>query len=72
MNTGILRLLFGFSQNALNLPQVIEVVSGDHADNGFDGFRASLSVYAVVLPLFGREGLEQGEIGFAQRTVLLE
>lgn len=44
---------------------MIEVVSCEHADNRLDGFRTSLIVYAVVLPLLRREGLEQREIGLA-------
>src|SRR5579863_2012736 len=65
-----LRLLGG--QNALNLLEMIDVVSCEHAGDRFDGFRTSLIVYAVVLPLLRREGLEQREIGLAQRAVLLE
>ena len=44
---------------------MIEVVSCEHADDRFDGFRTSLIVYAVLFPLLRREGPEQREIGLA-------
>jgi hypothetical protein len=53
------------AQDALNLLEMIEVVSCEHADDRFDGFRTSLIVYAVVLPLLRREGLKQRKIGLA-------
>jgi hypothetical protein len=69
LNIRCLLLLCG--QDEFNLLEMIEVVSRKHPDDGFDGLRASLAVHAVVLQLFGREGLEQGEIGLAQHAVLL-
>ena len=47
---------------ALNLLEVIEVVSREHPDDGVDGLGTSLIVHAVVLPLLGRECFQQPEI----------
>ena len=69
LKSGCLLLLCG--QYILNLLEVIQVVSREHADDGFDGLRASLVVHAVVLQLLRRECLEQGEICLAQHAVLL-
>lgn len=57
---------FSWSQNALDLAHVVDVVAGDHADYVFDRFLAALGVLAEVLPLIGGKRLEEREIGFAQ------
>jgi hypothetical protein len=44
---------------------MIEVVSCEHVDDRFDGFRTALIVYAVLLPLLRREVPEQREISLA-------
>ena len=37
---------------------MIDVVSGDHADDVLDGFLSTLGMLAVVLPLIGGKRLE--------------
>jgi hypothetical protein len=34
---------------------MVDIVSGYHADNVFNGFLAALGVLSVVFPLIGRE-----------------
>jgi hypothetical protein len=46
-------------ENSFNLLEMIEIVAGKHPDDGFYGLRAALIVHAAMLPLFGRERLEQ-------------
>jgi hypothetical protein len=45
---------------------MVDVVPGDHADYRFDGFLAALGVLSAMLPLAGRERLEDRESCFAQ------
>ncbi len=56
---------FFWSQNALNLAYVVNVVAGDHADYVFDGLLAALGVLATAPSLIGLERLEEREVGFA-------
>src|SRR6266403_3267758 len=44
---------------------VIDIVSGDHADDVLDGFLSTLSMLAVVLPLIGGKRLEERKVCFA-------
>ena len=44
---------------------VIDIMSGDHADDVLDGFLAALGMLAIVLPLIGRKRFQQGKVRFA-------
>ena len=48
---------------------MIDVVSGDHADDMLDRFLATLGVLAVVLPLIRGKRFEEGEVCFAHDAV---
>ncbi len=58
---------FGWRQDALDLVDVVDIVSGDHADDVLDGFLAALGMLAVVLPLIGRKRFEERKVCFAHR-----
>src|SRR6266404_2327797 len=44
---------------------VIDIVSGDHADDVLDGFLAALGMLAVVLPLIMGKRFEEREVRLA-------
>jgi hypothetical protein len=44
---------FCWLEDAFDLVDVIDIVSGDHADNMLDGFLATLGMLAILLPLIG-------------------
>jgi len=48
---------------------MVDVVSGDHANDVLDGFLAAFGMLAVVLPLLGRKRFEQREIGRTYHAV---
>src|SRR6266853_5008522 len=48
---------------------VIDIVSGDHADDVLDGFLAALRMLAVLLPLIRGKQLEEREVCFAHDAV---
>jgi hypothetical protein len=50
---------------------MVDIVTGKHADDVFDGFLTALGVHSVVLPLGGCQGFQQREIGFADYAKLL-
>src|SRR5208282_6047781 len=60
---------FSRGQNAFDLPKMVDVVSGDHADDELDGFLPAFRVLAILLPLLGRKRFEQREIRFAHHAV---
>ena len=60
---------FSRGQDALDLPKMVEIVSGYHADHVLDGFLAAFGMLAVVLPLIRRKLFEKREIGFAHHAV---
>src|SRR5215471_3304992 len=62
----------GPAEQALNLFEMIDVVAGDHGEEALDALLAAFGVHAVLLPLFWREGFEQGEVGFAEDAELFE
>ena len=51
---------------------MIKVVPGEHVGDAVDGLHAAFRVNSVVLPLLGRQGLEQSQISFAERAELLD
>ena len=55
-------------QNFFDLLQVVDIVPGKHADTVLDRFLATLGVHSIMLPLLGRQGFEQCEIGFPERA----
>lgn len=63
---------FGWSQDAFDLADVVDVVSGDHADHVFDRLLTALGVLAEMFPLPWGERLEEREVGFAQRALELD
>lgn len=48
---------------------MVDVVTGHHADDVFDGFLAAFCMLAVELPLIGRKRLEERKIRFAHDAV---
>lgn len=64
--------LSGWFQDALDLLEMIDIVSGYHADDVLDGFLAALGMLTKMLPLVGLEGFEEREIRIAYDTVLLD
>src|SRR6266699_7189616 len=48
---------------------VIDIVSGDHADDVLDGFLSTLGMLAVLLPLIGGKRFEEREVCFAHDAV---
>ena len=48
---------------------VVDIMSGDHADDVLDGFLAALGMLAVVFPLIGGKRFEEREICFAHDAV---
>ena len=62
--------LFCWGQDTLDLADMVDIVSGDHADDVLDGFLAALGMLAVVLPLIGGKRFEERDIGFAHYAVL--
>jgi hypothetical protein len=48
---------------------MVEIVSGYHADNVFDGFLSALGVLSEVSPLRGRERFQEREIRFAHHAL---
>src|SRR5437899_6291236 len=48
---------------------VIDIVSGDHADYVLDGFLSTLGMLSVVLPLIGGKRLEERKVCFAHDAV---
>jgi len=48
---------------------MVDIVSGDHADDVLDGFLTALGMLAVVLPLIGGKRFEEREICFAHYAV---
>jgi len=65
MRAGRGALFFLSGEELLELFDVVEVVAGHHADEMLDGFLAALGVHAEVLPLLGREGFQERDVGFA-------
>src|SRR5208283_3842028 len=59
----------GWGQDALDLFDVVDIVSGHHADDVLDGFLAAFGMLTVELPLVGRERFQEREIGFAHDAV---
>ena len=60
---------FGWGQDVLDLANVVDIVSGDHADYMLDGFLAALGMLAVLLPLIGGQRFEERKICFAHYAV---
>lgn len=52
--------LCGF-QDALDLRQMIDVMSGDHGNASLHAFFAALGMLAEMLPLFRRDGFQHVE-----------
>ncbi len=48
---------------------MVDIVSGDHADDVLDGFLAALGMLAEVLPLIGGKRFEERKICFAHDAV---
>src|SRR5262249_2971310 len=53
---------------ALDLAEVIDIVSGEHLDDARDRFFAPLGVQAIMIPLLSGQRLQQGEVALAQRA----
>ena len=51
---------------------MIDIVSGEHADDMLDGFLAAFGMHSIMLPLFWRERLEQREVRFPKHAELFE
>jgi len=58
-----------WGQDLLDLADVVDIVSGDHADYMLDRFLAALGMLAVVLPLIGGKRFEERKICFAHYAV---
>ena len=52
-------------QDGFDLVEMVEVVAGHHVEEALDAFFAAFGVQAVMFPLFGLEGFEDGEVRFA-------
>src|ERR1700733_5085367 len=52
----------------LDLPQMAQVVSREHADDVADGLLAALLMHAVVSPQVLRHSFEHGEIALSQHA----
>ncbi len=50
-----LLLLAALDENRFDLPHVVEIVSGEHADDVLNRFLSALGMHAVVFPLVGRQ-----------------
>src|SRR5580692_5612677 len=59
-------------QNLLNLSKVVQIMTGKQRNRLFDRLPAPLGMNPMVLPLIGREGLQQCEIGFPGNAELLQ
>src|SRR5258708_29357875 len=56
---------FCWLQDALDLVDVVDIMSGYHADDVLDGFLTALGMLAVLLPLIGGKRFEECKICFA-------
>src|SRR5215471_19111735 len=63
---------FQFGEDALDLQKVIRVMSGEQTREVGNRFPAPLAVHAVVVPDFGSDLFEHGEIVLAQHAKYLE
>ena len=59
-------------QDALDLLQVVDIVSGEHQNDTLNRFLTTLGVHAKMFPLLWRERFEHGEVRFAQRAKKLQ
>jgi hypothetical protein len=59
-------------QDSLNLLEVIEIVSREHLYDRFDALGAPFVMQPMVLPLLGRESLQEREIRLTLCSILLE
>src|SRR5260370_32963584 len=57
------------SKDALDLLDMVDVVSGYHADDVFDRFLSALGMLAVELPLIRRKRFEERKIRFTHDAV---
>ena len=63
---------FCWGQDALDLVEMVDIMSSHHAHDVFDGFLAALGMLAMVLPLLGRKRFQKREICLTQASMDLD
>src|SRR5580698_4003733 len=69
---GSLALLPQLRHDALDLPYVICVVSGEHADDVCDALLATFKMHTVVVPRLFRKSLQHDQIVFSENAKHLQ